>query len=959
MVNFLANAIFARTRPLGLLSKAALAFLLLLPALPAAAQPGSLSVGFGGGLHDADNALTIGDNEAQDALNVRLTKDGVGIKSRQGIAINASLTVGTAPVVGAHYFRTAGGTTVRLVAHDRNVAASADGAAFSNIITTAPTNVSYWDFADSQGSVWGLSSVNTELFSYNGSAVTWYPSLPKGTQVEATPDRLIISGTSANPNRVNYSAQGSFTNFTAGNDPNSPFTDDIGIAGDKITAIKYALGRLIYWTSGGMGACEGTDQFNMVCYDVSKTVGTFEPMSVVYTNGAVYFRAQDNHFYSYDGQALTKLTREQGVWVSQLLGTTGRTDVMTSQGDWNTGAQNAYATWNTTSTAGSIYPSTWGVTATSQAEFLAGTNVNFSTAVSSGSLYFQYLTDNFSDGDATASSSWTIRALGSPSVCNYAVASGTMTLSLTAASSGRSYCTAFTTATATYGTWSWDWLESGIGAADYHQVVWFVATPNGEKYGVRLWPSGASQSATLVYSSLPNAEGCGEGCTVIGGPTTAFSTTGWWHSYKVNRSTTGAFTVYRDGTSIITGTNTSITDDGATFRVALSGISSLALAIAVDNIVTPTTATFTSVEYDTTSTTPTWGNLEVSSAIPSGTPTLTLQASVAATSGGAKDAGVTVTNGNKITSGQKRYVTFIASATASATDTPITISSFTLAAATTGQFHAPCISGNSVVSIGVLSCAVTTGGNGAATLYGRSGASCPLSSSWAATTNNANFVAAANEAFQWRVDSVLTHSTDTVVVDQCNLSYVEGGVGATFGQVYDGDIYWSVVYSSGLKQNRVLYYDLTHGAMFPWDLRVSAMVDAGNTLYMGCSDCGKLYQFGGVDNDTGTAISSHYITKEFALGDISRNKALDAMTLILKKQGSGSMSLDYTVDGTTTTTKTVGMTSSRPIIVSNFNASNTANGKVVRFKFYNTTINVPWETYGLNLTYHFLPWGPN
>ncbi len=913
--------------------------------------PGNQIVGPFTGIHDADSSVTIGDSEAQTANDVRLTKDGKGLKTREGIALNATLTTSTGPVVGAHFFKAAGGTAVRLVAQDIYVDASLGGAAFSHIISTMPATISYYDFADSQGSVWGLSSSNTELFSYNGSAVTWYPSLPKGTQVEASPDRLIISGTSANPNRINYSQSGTFTNFTAGINAGDAYTDDIGIAGDKITAIKYALGRLVYWTSGGMGACQGTGQFDSVCYDISKTVGTVEPASVVYAEGGIYFLAQDKHFYVYDGNTLTKLTRALGSFLSGLRSSTAGSNRQTTQADFVAGTQSPSGSWSTAITPNSIVPSTWTATDTLAADFGAGTLVNISSTMVSGDLTFQYLADNFTDGDLTANPKWNI-SYGGYCDSYITIESGRMKVDHPASTAR---CVATSTSTAYYGTWSWDYVEDSQNAKN--GAVAFIGD-NGDA-------GGCSYGLTYNHSATAFTITLGRTATQVGFTQTGFATTigtafnagvpnGAAHSYSINRTEAGAFTVSRDGTSIITGTDNTCSNALAQ-KFAVINEQSTTLVVRIDNIVTPSTGSFQSQEFNTAFSTPVWGALMATATI-SGSSTLSFGTRVAATSGGTKDAYVSVANGSQIASASKKYVTYIASAAASAADAPVVISAVGLNAATTGQFMGSCITGNTVSSFGVLSCAITTTGGGAATLFSRSGASCPLSSSWGAQTNNANLSASANEAFQWRIDSTLTHATDTVRVDQCSLAWIEAAVAATFGAYFNDDIYWSVVYSSGLKQNRVLHYSPAYGSWFPWRLRVSAMsTDDTPSLYMGASDSGHYFKFGGVDTDTGTAITGDWTSKDFSLGDPTIEKSIDRISVMMKNQLSGSLSLDYVVNGTSTTTKSLSMvgTSGNPMVLRNFNTGLGTKGNLFRVRPYGSA---PWEIYGIKFDFQTLPW---
>ena len=254
----------------------------LLSILPLYVSAGIQS--FGGnwnGLNDADAAFLIGDGEAQDLSNVDITDNGSGIKKRDGYSSFKTIVASTWGVRGGYYFRDASSTDCTIHTNNRTVYVSKNGGNYSAVVTT-DTEGSYYDFTDSNGSLWRANSNNDEIFKYNGSAVTYYPSHPKGNQIEAMPDRLVISGVTSAPNRVYFSAAADFTDFTTGILETSPFTEDIGMPGQNVTALKYAFGRLLIWTRDTMSMWQGTTQFDGIIEDISTTVGTIQPNSVTY-----------------------------------------------------------------------------------------------------------------------------------------------------------------------------------------------------------------------------------------------------------------------------------------------------------------------------------------------------------------------------------------------------------------------------------------------------------------------------------------------------------------------------------------------------------------------------------------------------------------------------------------------------------------------------------------------------
>ena len=248
---------------------------------------------------------------------------------------------------------------------------------------------SYYDFTDSQGYLWRATSNRDEIFRYDGSNRTYYPSHPKGNQIEALPDRLAISGTSANPNRVNFSAATDFTTFTTGLQDASAFTEDFALPGQAINAIKYALGRLFAWTNTTTSFWAGDNQYNGVIRDVSTNIGCNQPDSILYDNSTIFWQAQDKHFYSFDGNAIRKISGKITGSVANFVGG-GETKLMTltDQSDWELGTSSQVST---SISVGDIVLSTWTGVDTSSSDFASGTLTSVTTSTLNGELHIDPL----------------------------------------------------------------------------------------------------------------------------------------------------------------------------------------------------------------------------------------------------------------------------------------------------------------------------------------------------------------------------------------------------------------------------------------------------------------------------------------------------------------------------------------------------------------------------------------
>lgn len=284
-------------------------FLSLLFLYSAAAAYGAAQLigGRWGGLNNGDTSINIEDNEAQDLLNVDMSVGGTSIIKRDGYTQFKQLQVSTSAPTSAYKFTDIDSDVNLIHAHNVYVSASVDGSAYTNFITTG-TIGAHWDFTDSQGYLYGANTSNHEIWRYDGASVTYFPSTPKGTQVEFTVDRLVISGTTANPMRLHFSKLVDPTLFTVGNNSEDPWTEDLNFPGEKVYALRWIGDRLLIWTDSAFGFWYGSDQFNSVLEIISNTVGTQQPDSIIFDEGIVYWQGQDNHFYGYDSSTYKRIS---------------------------------------------------------------------------------------------------------------------------------------------------------------------------------------------------------------------------------------------------------------------------------------------------------------------------------------------------------------------------------------------------------------------------------------------------------------------------------------------------------------------------------------------------------------------------------------------------------------------------------------------------------------------------
>jgi hypothetical protein len=336
---------------------------------------GSTAVGNLRGLNNADASIMISDSEAQDLLNVESTANGFGFKKRDGYDLFKTVGVSTHPVKGGYNFRDVNGQDTTVHTNDGMIYKSVNSSNYTAFITT-DTPGTYTDFTDSNGFLWRATSGLDEIAKYDGTTLTYYPDTPKGNQIEVSPDRLIISGASGYENRIYFSGAADFTDFSEGGlEDTSPFWEDVSLSGQYITAIKWSNGRLLFWTKNTFGYWAGSNQFDSVVEDISTTIGTIQPQSVIEDLGTIYFQGQDGHFYSYDFNTVQRISRPITGSVETFVGGEAKNWTQTNQADWQAGT---LTDLSATLSVGDVVLSTWTDVDTSSTDFTAGSLFNAS-----------------------------------------------------------------------------------------------------------------------------------------------------------------------------------------------------------------------------------------------------------------------------------------------------------------------------------------------------------------------------------------------------------------------------------------------------------------------------------------------------------------------------------------------------------------------------------------------------
>lgn len=846
------------------------------------------------GQNDFDPSVSIG-NEAQSCLNVETSLNGSALRKRDGYTRIGSLPVSTSPATGATSFIDTSGNKQQVVCSDHYCSKSTNGGGFTTFLSTAggscmPTR---WSFAQNLGNLYGANDCHDAVFQYNGTTfISLSTGAPLGSLLEATKDRLVISGVAATPSSVYYSQSGVFNNFITGILSASAYTDPIGANGDQVRALKYALGRLFIFKTNSITTCILGDQYTSKCYPVSNTIGTIDPNSVVEVpaysaagdssgSGALLFRGSDNNFWRLDGGGLTPISKKiLNLVKSQNSGST-QSNTQTGKTAWDAGTQFPTGSWNTTSAQPGVRNSSITFADNTTSKFQAGQqfyNIDSTTTANAIQLTSTTVQDNFSNNIVAGRLAWD--QTGSPNAWSHGgtchnisgqkcirTYNGGDTVTVWPATQDTAGNFTLTTSSlaVSSGSLSFSWYTYGSGAnantcinsAGLSSFIYPASC-----WSVRLMSSAGSYYALEMIETAYNTNPHVLQVVKYVSPSTTTLTT---YNYTLNNSNPGdKFTLEISTDSRFFVRVNDVYVASTTADATISPISKLNLvafgqrASAFGSEVGYTineftsfyffdyssSGTFVSKIFDTQFSTPTFGPLSSTFSITmnniesqtdfyiytSTSPNNDLWAAKVASSDTVKIG---------ISGKLARYVKYEADLyTKISTKTP-NISAVGLSAATTGQLVTQCISPGSAISAwGQLSCGTSLGGNGSVVFYATSAVSCAAlpatpPKSWAggAQTNNATLGIATSSSVYIGFESLLGSATDYAQINTCTLNWQNGSATPPTWGTYDpflNSVYWNIAINNSATANRVLKYDMNLNQWFPFGLNATALYRDSN-----------------------------------------------------------------------------------------------------------------------------------
>ena len=873
--------------------------LLLLPSLAFGEKSGV--IGDFRGLHNSEASILINDNEAQDLSNVDFSATGKSILKRDGYSLYQSVGTSTRAVTGTYYFKDVDGDDTLVAAIDSKVYKSQTSGTFAAFVTTDTTGA-YYDFVDSQGFLWRANSEHDQIWRYDGATLTWYPNHPKGDQIEALPDRLVISGTIANPNRLNFSGAADFTTFTVGALETDPFYEDVFLPGQKITAIKAACGGVITWSKESMAFYQGTNQYDGRIDQISDNVGTLQPSSIINDLGIIHFQGQDGHFYSYDCNTISKL--------SSNLDVSGFANG--SPKSWNQSAYDDFVLGTDIYTSpdisiGDVVLGTWTVTDSGNANFALG---SFSSTFYSGDRV--YLSTN------------------NTNVLN----------------NGFESCTSFVPA---------DWTISdltgvltGCGTIFSQSGTYHAYIKSASSYVIKVFDASSNLLDSDMYSPTVN------------GPYTqrSIDLSSYSGRYIYIQFISGSKTI--QNTAVFLASGDTLTWYDAVFNGASTSFIDYVL---IDTVAggrsTTFSGTFTSQAFNTGFSSSAWlvGGVDFTTS----SHAISLQTQTGP-DGSSWDSAVAWSTASAPASDFDKYIRYVVTlSTGGATNgtaLPYISSTTFNARASSGTF----ISQTKEIGLNATSFGnfarnqSLNGGNIVYSIRTNKTEASLSTSTWVTLTPDSKITATINPWIQIGSTFTITVATQVPTLQDFTVNWNEGALTRHWG-IPDKEhrLLWSVAEGADTYPSVSYIFDQRFGSWLKYSFPFFAPSKSGANIYWGSPSVGKVYQYPSGSSDDSVAITAYWKSKDFVGVVPFVEKDFNYWSVMAKAETGSNIDMTYTIDTTSSTLTSISLTDPNSLTVRRRNDYflNGLFGSFINFKFGNDDLSAPFELYGF--TYDYTP----
>lgn len=909
-------------------------------------------VGPFGGLNNRDNSFAINATQAQDLLNVEVTQGGKSVKKRRGYGIAWTLSQTTSPVHGVYDFFDANGNEVNLFFSDTKIYGSVGGAAATVLLSTGPNGATY-QCTDSLGQAYCTNTSRTTLYKISGSTLTQIQTVSStGTMVATAVTRLAMGGFSDTPSRIDFSAETDFTTWGTGSLGTSACQFTINAPGAKITHITYAFNRLMWFKDTSFGyILLGTqpNQSDWVVKTVAFDVGTNDNTSV-YREGILYFRGKDGHIYTFDGNTYQRLSREISGTVNQAQTRSQNSWNQTTVADWNAGLITTTTWLNTTAYSGSVALTTTAAISdfvdNVSTNFASGFNISMDTSSIANFLSIKTSTNAVVILQSTTTPSISTWVAAKPSdLQDKYLTSGIYNsdgLKLSSATAYLSQVSGDTQITMSiYG-------DNGLGTGPAQSV--FVST-------------------AVPISTVPV---CGSSITVFGSSSNVRFTfpqtnlpagTTYWISLLASPSLNIHNIIWMFDSNSSSGIAKAVSDSTVTYshvaNFSLYGKRSVAPGAFISRTFDTTIDTFTWSWQ--------WSTFSATGTLPSGSSvTYRMQYSNDASNW----SNTTVVSTGTVPSVPvSRYVRYLSTFTTTDLSTSPVISSITISSTERmrpwGTFDSQVNNSPNITSWDAFVADVVTSSGGTHTFYIRTSTGVFYTTAtvpaWVPVTNGGVTTATVNAYFQIR-DLIQTGSyAFNPLLNSFVQNWFEGSASdKSYATYFDDKILFSAPIGTGTTtNNKELIYDMLNNTWLLWDLPANGFFVKANKLYFGSATSGYVFKYGDIDNDNGSAINSYWKSKDYFGTDPFTGQELANISLVGKEVNNSTVTVSYTINGSSTASFYFPLTSSKSFVGLNKNmpAGLNANSSF-NIQVGNNAVDQPWEIFGIQVGLRNKSWVP-
>lgn len=958
------------------------ALLLLLLATAAGAQdldPYFALPLFKDGLYTRYSANAVPDGALPEALNVTLDDDvdGVVVARRGYSKYNTSAITASKTIRGLWAFDATDGTKYLVAFSSQSFYRSTGDGTWAQISgLTGFSLTKEFDCTQTIGKLWcGNGDV---LFYWDGTSTAAVSGAPLGNLVGRFRNRVLISGISGSKGRVRGSGELDGTDYTLQipGVSTTPFSIAFGGAddGEDVTCLMGAYQDVfVVGKRNSLWGLYGFGRNDFQVREISREVGCIDRRSVREKNNCLYWLSLRG-IEKFCGANIERISDPIRDKLDTIVATAGnpRSAVDTSQSDFEAGnltASGPGAPVSTTISPGSMAPSSSTLLDNTTSLFALGTFEGCGPT-SRGDINFAGVTSTYTSrhtGDSSLSGGgWSLAvytgnyletvAGGSVTIRSTQNDYGTLTKSIQATSANRHVVFRFGKSDGGSGSF----IFSGIGTSVGEPKAVVKLTNALTKYQ-------ADVSGTLISIVEETiAQPSYSTFTII---LTTDSAAYFWRNGVFKASSTVANSSTTATHAVINNNQPDSNNDSGyayiDFFNAASGTPNPGFADI------PSVATFTSRIFNTGLSTPTFGNLLISSYPTTGS---SLSLSMRVSTSPNNDlwgSFISQPNDAKPATARQQYVQYKATFTASNLTEVIGFDRTTLDAATTGYFISQCRNpATAITSWGLFSCTQDLN-NGNLTYAISTGTTCNSvtrsTATWNTQANNTEIALATSAYVAYRVLFDIDSASESPKVRDCTINWLEGESRPPVASSVYRDRYY-LAYTSSTAQGSSNDHLLVLDKNDKWTLfnnhNCYSLVNYERNLYCGSStDAGQVWRLDNGTDDDGTAISSIIRTKAFNLGLPERPKLFKRLYLDLEPSPDPTQTITltgrYLLERSTPTYSlgTVDLNEDPGSIMTSrfpFPLLNPVSGRYIQVELQSSGLNSPWRLFGGRLYFKML-----